>query len=118
MTEFYTGLCGRFKVSRFICDRPFTFNAMNISLDISSSAISMDMSEYPANCIPFDLNAARRKESDIIDTHEERASYQSLAGTLNFFGHGVIPPACFVASYLQQQLETFVFTALLTPFPY
>jgi hypothetical protein len=104
MTEFYTVLCRRFKVGRFICDRPFTFHALNITQNTSSSAISMDMLEYPAKCIPIDLDATRRKESDLPDTPEERTSYQILAGTLNFFGHGVLPPACFVASYLQQQL--------------
>mgnify|MGYP003460137071 CR=1 FL=1 len=64
----------------------------------------MDMLDYPAKCIPLQLSPTRRKESDLPATPEERTAYQSLAGTLNFFGHGVLPPACFVASYLQQQL--------------
>jgi hypothetical protein len=104
MNEFYKALCARFKVGRFICDRPFTFNALNITQDHSSSSITMDMLDYPAKCIPLPLSPTRRKESDIPATPEERTAYQSLAGTLNFFGHGVLPPACFVASYLQQQL--------------
>jgi hypothetical protein len=104
MTEFYKALCARFKVGRFICDRPFTFNALNVTQDLSSSSITMDMLDYRAKCIPIDLSPTRRKQSDLSATPEERTAYQSLAGTLNFFGHGVLPPACFVASYLQQQL--------------
>jgi Reverse transcriptase (RNA-dependent DNA polymerase) len=103
MNEFYKALCARFKVGRFICDRPFTFNALNIIQDPSSSSITMDMLDYPAKCIPLPLIPTRRKESDLLATPEERTSYQSLAGTLNFFRHGVLLPACFVASYLQQQ---------------
>ena len=97
MNEFYKALCARFKVGRFICDRSFTFNALNISQDSSSYSITMDMLDYPAKCIPLQLSPTRRKESDLPATPEERTAYQSLAGTLNFFGHGVLPPACLVA---------------------
>jgi Reverse transcriptase (RNA-dependent DNA polymerase) len=104
MNDFYKALCARFKVGRFTCDRPFIFNALNITQDHSSSSITMDMLDYPAKCIPLSFSPTRLKESDIPATPEERTDYQSLAGTLNFFGHGGLPPACFVDSYLQQQL--------------
>jgi hypothetical protein len=104
MTELYQALCARFKVGRFICNRPFTFNALNVTQDPSSSSIAMDMLDYLANFAPLQLSPTRRKDSELPATPEERTAYQSLAGTLKCFGHGVLLPACFVASYLQQHL--------------
>jgi hypothetical protein len=36
MNKFYKALCARFTVGSFICDRAFTFNALNITQDPSS----------------------------------------------------------------------------------
>jgi hypothetical protein len=64
----------------------------------------MDMLDYPAKFMPLPLSPTRRKESDLLATPEKCNAYQILVGTLNFFGHGVLPPVCFVANYVQQQL--------------
>jgi hypothetical protein len=68
--EFYNALYSQLNVGRFICDIPFTFNALNITQDPSSSAITMDMLNYPAKCIPLPLSPRRRKESYLPATPE------------------------------------------------
>lgn len=50
-------------------------------------------------------------------TKEEEFEYRSLAGVLNFLAGGVLPPASYVVSYLQQQTGhlTLDILKMLTP---
>jgi hypothetical protein len=64
----------------------------------------MDMRDYYSKCLNVTLSPERRKEVDLPASPAERTSLQQLSDTLNFLGHAVLPPACYVASFLQQQL--------------
>jgi hypothetical protein len=104
MHDFHNHLCNRFKVGRFVCNESFVFNALQITQDAFFFAVTLDMHAYVPKLILVDISSNRRKDPSLSATADERYQYQSLAGTLNFCGHGVLPPACFVASHLQQQL--------------
>jgi Reverse transcriptase (RNA-dependent DNA polymerase) len=106
MQEFNANLSNRFKVGRFICNEPFMFNALHVVQDPEFFAVEVDMVDYISKITKIPISPNRRKEAESTATTEERFQYQSLAGTLNFYGHGILPPACFVASHLQQQLGT------------
>ena len=65
MTMFPSDLSSRFKVGRFICHRPFTFNALNISQDITEFSVMMDMRDYHSKCLNSTLSPERHKEIDL-----------------------------------------------------
>ena len=113
MKTFHSDRSSRFKVGRYICHRPFKFNALNISQDITDFSVTMDMRDYHSKCLNISLSPERRKEIDLPATPAERTALQQFAGTLNFLGHAVLPPACYVASYLQQQLANLRVSHLL-----
>jgi Reverse transcriptase (RNA-dependent DNA polymerase) len=102
--DFHNHLCNRFKVGRFVCNESFVFNALQITQDDASFAVTLDMHAFVPKIFLLDISSNRRKDPSLSATADERYQYQSLAGTLNFYGHGVLPPACFAASHLQQQL--------------
>jgi hypothetical protein len=100
--SFYTALNSRFKVGRFVCNA-FIFNGLHIPQGDDFS-IQFNINGFLGMCLPINLSPARRKSPDLPVESSERTAIQSLAGTLNFLGHGVLPEACYVASFLQQQL--------------
>jgi hypothetical protein len=64
----------------------------------------MDMRDYHSKRLNITLSPERRKEVDLFASPAERTALQQLAGTLNFLGHAFLSPACYFASFLQQQL--------------
>jgi hypothetical protein len=104
INSFHDKISSRFKVGRYISDRPFTFNALRVT-QLPDFSVTVDMRDYLSKCIPIQLCRERRIQSSSMATAAERTAYQQLAGTLNFLGHGCLPHASFVASHLQQQLS-------------
>jgi Reverse transcriptase (RNA-dependent DNA polymerase) len=105
MNKFHSDLSSRFKVGRFICNRPFTFKALKFSQDTTDFSHTMDMRDYQSKCLNVTLSPENRKEVYLPASPAERTALKQLADTLNFLGHAVRPPACYVASFLQQQLD-------------
>jgi hypothetical protein len=46
MNDFHNHLCNRFKVGRFVCNESFVFNALQITQDTASFAVTLDMHAY------------------------------------------------------------------------
>jgi hypothetical protein len=55
----------------------------------------------------------RRKEAYLPAFPAELTALQQLAGTYNFLDPAVLPPACYVESFLQQQLANLRVSHLL-----
>jgi len=100
---FHGAISVRFDVGTFIPNAPFEFNALHIEQD-NSMGITISMQEYVDSIDPIDIPRARKKEHTASATAQELTNYLSLAGTLNFLGHGVLPAAAFAASHIQQRV--------------
>ena len=64
----------------------------------------MFFEEYLSTIDKLEISKERKRQQDENCTPEELTAYQGLAVKINYLGHGVLPKACFVASFLQQQL--------------
>ena len=60
------------------------------------------MKEYMSKIDSINVNHERRKQQEDNCTPEEHKAFLSLAGQLNWLGHGTLPQAAFAASLLQQ----------------
>ena len=103
LRRFSAAISNRFKVGRYISGRAFVFNRVLISPWSDHSAI-LTMSEFMERIEFLPLTRTRRKQHKEKCTQEELTALQSLAGNLNFLGHGVLPQACLVASKMQQNV--------------
>jgi Reverse transcriptase (RNA-dependent DNA polymerase) len=55
MQTFHNHLCNRFKIGRFVCNEYFVFNALQITQDDSSFAVTLDMHSYVPKIILVDI---------------------------------------------------------------
>lgn len=62
------------------------------------------MEEYFAKIKPIPVSKQRRKEQGAYCTLDGVKCYQGLAGSLNFFGRGLLPQVGIAASYMQQMV--------------
>ena len=103
LERFFASISNRFKVGRYISGRPFVFNGVLISPTSDLSA-SLSMSEFMETIEFLALTRRRRKQHEEKCMQKELTALQSLAGKLNFLGHGVQPQACLVTSKMQQNV--------------
>ena len=59
------------------------------------------MQEYFNTIEPIQTSLPRRRQPLDKVTEDERKQFLALAGKLNWLGHGILPPASYVASHLQ-----------------
>ena len=90
LERFFASISNRFKVGRYISGRPFVFNRVLISPTSDHSA-SLSMSEFMETIELLPLTRTRRKQHEEKCTQKELTALQSLAGKLNFLGHGFQP---------------------------
>lgn len=62
----------------------------------------LEIKEYIEGIHPLPLTKDRRRQSLHRWRFQELAAYQSLAGSLKFLGHRILPQAAFAASHLRQ----------------
>lgn len=103
LERFYSNICKRFKVGRFITGKKFIFYRLHI-VQTDDKSVTVSMEEFFRTVQPIQLSKARCKQHDDVCTAQELKELQSLAGKLNFLGHGVLPPAALVASLMQQNV--------------
>jgi len=103
LDRFSIAIKKRFHVGRYIDEPKFVFNRLSIHQSPNFS-ISISMKEFADKIEPIDLSRARRKQPDERCTASELTALQSLAGKLNYLGHGVLPPASLAASKMQQNV--------------
>lgn len=102
MKQFTDELQQRFVVGKVVINEPFIFNGCHISQNPFGD-IAMPMVKYLERIKLIGLSRLRKKMLNERATKEEEFEYRSLAGVLNFLAGGVLPPASYVVSYLQQQ---------------
>ena len=113
ISEFHEKIRDRFKVGRFQDDEHVIFNRLHISRE-GNGDITLGMEEYLSTIKPIELSRQRRKQQHDLCTTQETTDFLALTGSLNFLGHGVLPPACFIASHLQQCMGKLTVSHLCT----
>jgi len=93
----------QFKVSKIVIDSTLHFNGMQITQD-ETGTITTDMQSYVKRLKLIPIDRLRRKEQTSLATDIEKKAYRRLTGTLLWLGRGVLPPATFVNSIMQQKL--------------
>ena len=101
INQLHEAISRRFIVGRYIVNKDLIFNRLHIHQEPCGS-LSINMQEYVDKIIPIEVSKDRRKHHQDKCTAPELTSYQALAGSLNFLGHGILPQAAFAVSYLQQ----------------
>jgi hypothetical protein len=86
---------------------------LKFSQEATDFSITMDMCYYHSKRLNITLSPERRREANLPAFPAELTALQQLAGTLNFLGHAILPPACYVASFLQKQLANLRVSHLL-----
>ena len=102
LRRLFASISNRFKVGRYISGRPFVFNRVLISPTNDHSA---SMSEFMETIVFLLRTRKRRNQHEEKCPQEELTALQSLAGKLNFLGHGALPQACLVAREMQQNVR-------------
>lgn len=77
------------------------------------SSIAIGMQEYKEKIYSIYLPVVRRKLSSSRTTAFETKAFKVLTWSLNFFGHGFLPQAPFVASSLEQSVGNLKVDVLL-----
>lgn len=102
--RFHDKMTKKFKVGSFLIDKPIVFNRLHIKQG-SDFSITASMQEFLEQINPIHLCRERRKQQNSLCTAKEITAFKSLAGSLNFLGHGALTVASFAASYLQQNIS-------------
>ena len=102
--SFLEDLKKRFEVGKVIIDSKFHFNGCEIEQDASGS-ITMMMNGYMKELREISLSKERRKQLNENATESETTLFRSLAGTMLWLGKGVLPPAAYASSAMQQRLS-------------
>lgn len=103
-TAFIQELQKRFEVGKIIIDGKFLFNGCEIEQDTEGS-ILMSMRSYMSQLTEISLTRERRKQPKEPASAVEITAFRSLAGTLLWLGKGVLPPAAYASSTMQQRLS-------------
>lgn len=103
-TAFIEQLKNRFEVGKIVIDGKFLFNGCEIEQDASGS-IQMSMRSYMTQLAEINLTRERRKQLDAPASENEITAFRSLAGTLLWLGKGVLPPAAYASSTMQQKIS-------------
>ena len=98
--RFLQAIQNRFKVGR-INHKKFVFNRLLIT-QTQDYSISVHMQEFMETISPIPLSKTRCKEHEGKCTTQELMGFLSLAGKLNYIGHGVLPPSSLFSSKLQE----------------
>ena len=93
----------RFEVGKVIINEKFLFNGCEIEQDEQGS-IAMSMHRYMEQVKEIPLSRERKRQPDESATPREMKQFRSLAGTLLWLGKGVLPPAAYASSTMQQKL--------------
>ena len=89
--QFHEAISRRFIVGRYVVIKDMVFNRLHIHQQPFGS-ISVNMEEYVDTILPIEVSKERRQHQDKCSAPELK-SYQALAGSLNFLGHGILPQA-------------------------
>lgn len=103
VTAFVRELGKRFEVGKVIIDGKFLFNGCEIEQDERGS-VRMSMNGYMSQLQEIPLSKERKRQPDEAATEREVTQFRSLAGTLLWLGKGVLPPAAYASSTMQQKL--------------
>ena len=101
--DFVSEMKKRFEVGKVVIDARFFFNGCEIEQDEEGN-VTLSMAGYIKQLKDIALSRARRKQRDEKATEAEISMFRSVTGTLLWLGKGVLPPAAYACSALQQKI--------------
>ena len=104
ITSFMEELKKRFEVGKVVIDSKFHFNGCEIEQNAEGS-VRMSMDSYMNELKELPLATERRKQLGEKATASEITHFRSLAGTMLWLAKGVLPPAAYASSAMQQRLS-------------
>ena len=104
-TKFIEDMGKRFSIGKAMIDEKFFFNGCEIEQDDWGS-IKMSMEGYLSQLHEIPISRKRKKQQNEKATDLETTQFRSLAGTLLLSGEGVLPPAAYASSTMQQKLSS------------
>jgi Reverse transcriptase (RNA-dependent DNA polymerase) len=107
--HFASALSSRFeigKISSFGSDISFDGGQISQVWNPDGSLVSTTFSMHRRlqSVLPLSISRERRKQFDDAASVIEVRDFRRLAGQLSFIGMATVPAACYVASFLQQQV--------------
>lgn len=100
-----------FSIVKALIDKKFLFNGCEVE-QYEWGSIKMSMEGYISQLYEIPLSRERRKQQTRKATDLEPTQFRSLAGTLLWLGKGVLSPAAYASSTMQQKLSNLKVTYL------